>query len=200
MTITNGYTTLAAIQARLNPLGISTNATDDTVIEDMVEAASRLIDSLTRRTFYARTETHYYNTPDDPYELAIDDDDLLTASTITNGDGDTISASEYKLYPLNTTPKYCIRLLPSAGVTWDTSSAGDAEAAITIAGTWGYSSTTPEDVRNACEEIVVRVYKARYGQAQAEGNVTLTASGIVITPEDLTDFAKRTIDAYKRYT
>jgi hypothetical protein len=58
-------------------------------------------------------------------------------TTVTNGDGEAISASDYKLQPYNRTPKYQIVLLPD-GMPWQIASGGYAEAAITLAGVWGY--------------------------------------------------------------
>ena len=76
MAIINGYATLAEFKALL---GItSTNATDDSIIEDCIEAASRYIDGKTRRTFYARTETRYFSVPDGGERQLDLDDDLLT--------------------------------------------------------------------------------------------------------------------------
>lgn len=196
MAITNGYTTLANVTARLTALSVTASATDDAFIERLVENASRFIDKETHRTFYARTETHYYNTPED-YELFILDDELLTISTLTNGDATVITSGQYKLYPLNTNPKYIIRLLPSAGIAWTFSSAGDVEAAITVAGTWGYSASAPEDIREACEQIVMTAYQGRRGDG-TQGAVTVTASGVVITPQDVPDIALKTIGHYTR--
>lgn len=42
----------------------STDTTDDAVIGDILEGASRLIDTETRRTFFARIETRKYDVPD----------------------------------------------------------------------------------------------------------------------------------------
>ena len=144
--ITNGYATLAEAKAYLKITSV--DATDDTVLESLVEHSSRLIDAETRRTFYARTETHYYDVPSGG-SLYIDDDDLLTVTSLTNGDGVAIVAASYKLYPLNSSPKWEIRLLPSSNVYWAWSTAGDISAAITLVGTWGYAATAPADIHGA---------------------------------------------------
>jgi len=156
MAITNGYCTLAEFKAYIGTS--STNAGDDAVIEDIIEGASRLIDTFTGRTFYARTETHYYNTPSG-YDLLINDDDLLTVSTLTNGDATVITSGNYKLIPLNKTPKYAIFLEPSSALFWTFDSNGESTGAITVAGTWGFSATTPDDVRQACLISSLSEYK-----------------------------------------
>ena len=48
MAIVNGYCTLAQVKAALR----ITDTTDDTLIENSVEAASRLIDGHAMRNFY----------------------------------------------------------------------------------------------------------------------------------------------------
>src|SRR5512146_911171 len=112
MPITNGYSTLASYKRRA---GIeSIDAADDTFIEDCIEAASRFIDAQTGRTFYARTETHYYDTPSRGVRFLFTmDDDLLTVSSLINGNASTITSGQYKVYPLNTSPRFEIRLLGS---------------------------------------------------------------------------------------
>lgn len=194
MTITNGYTTLAKIKSALRIT--STDATDDAVIEDMITQASRIIDAQTHRTFYARTETHYYDAPAGA-SLYIDDDDLLTITTLTNGDGSTIANTNYKLYPLNISPKWEIRLLGSSGVSWKPTASGDVNGAIAIAGTWGFSSTTPADIESACNDIVISQYHRRFGE-NTGGAATVTGAGVVITPQDIPSSAWTIISTYRR--
>jgi len=78
---------------------------DDETLNDIITRASRLFDKLTRRTYYARTETRYYGVPD-TRELALDDD-LLTITTLTNGDGVVLTATEYYLQGNAAAGMYC---------------------------------------------------------------------------------------------
>jgi len=194
MTITNGYTTLAKVKALLKIT--STDNPDDVVIEDMITQASRIIDGQTRRTFYARSVTNYYDAPDGE-SLYIDDDDLLTITTLTNGDATTIASTKYKLYPLNSSPKWEIRLLESSGLYWTSTAAGDKDSAISIAGTWGYSATTPADIEAACNDIVINAYHRRFGE-NTSGAAIITGGGVVITPKDIPDSAWIIIKTYRR--
>ena len=145
--ITNGYTTR---QAMLDLLRVNvTDKIDDDVLDSLITAASRYIDGETRRTFYARTETRYFSVPDreqqsDTRKLWLDDD-LLTITTLTNGDATVLTSADYNLLPRNETPKYAIQLKDSSDVIWEVNSSSSAEFVISIAGTWGYSSTTPAD-------------------------------------------------------
>lgn len=183
MAITNGYTTLQNIKDLLNPQGISTSATDDSVIERMVEQASRAIDNFCNgRRFYAATETRYFDTPDGRSLFV--DEDLISITTLTNGDATTISSGNYKLYPLNETAKNEIRLTESTTVAWEYDSNDNEEGVISVAGSWGYASTAPHDIRGVCEQITINAYKARYGQSNS-GSATITAGGVIITTDDI---------------
>lgn len=193
MTISNGYATLAEIKAYLNIT--STNATDDGAIEDMVEMASRLIDAETHRTFYARTETHYFDYTSS--RSLYMDDDLLTVTTLTNGNGTEIPDTEYNTFPLNKSPKNEIRIKQSSTYYWDTDSYSNTEGVISVAGTWGYSATVPDNIKHACISIVISAYHRRYGEG-IEGVATITAAGVVITPRDIPADAWAIIRSYRK--
>ena len=169
MAISNGYSTLA----QFKPLAkiTSTDATDDTAIEGLIEDASRFLDSETGRTFYARTETRYFSLPEDGGRELRMDDDLLTITTLTNGDAATIAATEYNLIPKNSTPKYAIRLKEASDYWWEADSSGNTEYVITIVGTWGYTATAGNDIRSACLQIALSMYQGRF---DADGRPELT--------------------------
>lgn len=191
MTITNGYTTLVKVKALADIT--STDATDDGYLEDLITQASRVIDNVTGRTFYARTETHYYDMPFSR-ELLVKDDDLLTVTSLTNGDGAVIPAAQYDLLPRNVSPKWAVRLKETSAYSWVSTSAGNIEGAITIAGTWGYSATTPADIESACNEIVVAAYHRRSGQNVTD--TTITSGGVVITPQGIPASARAILSRY----
>jgi hypothetical protein len=195
MTITNGYTTLALWKARKNVT--STSAADDGVIETLIEGASRKFDILTGRTFYARTETHYYDAPEDGRTLEIMDDDLLSITTLTNGDGTAITSTYYALYPGNSSPKYKVVIKPSSAYLLTASPTDGEINAITIVGSWGYAATAPDDVQDAIEEMVTAEYQRRTG-VNMEGTATVTGAGVVITPQGIPKAAWDVINYYKR--
>jgi hypothetical protein len=207
MSITNGYATLA--EFKLWGSITSTDANDDSVIEDCIEAASRYIDGETLRTFYARTETRYYDVPEAQGRPLLSgrlilgsrllklDDDLLTITTLTNGDGNTIDATEYNLIPKNLTQKRAIKLKASSSKYWDMDSDGNTEWVISVAGTWGYSSTAPHDIRQACLMIGHSIYKRRMGE-NTSSSVKVTGAGVVITPQDVPSQAAAIIQKYRK--
>ena len=189
MAITNGYCTLA--EYKLYSKITSTDTNDDSVLEDIIEGVSRAIDTFTARTFYARTETRYYDTPEGQ-DLQLDDD-LLTVTTLTNGDGTVLTSQYYKLYPLNFPQKYMIRLTNTYG--WRIDPIAFQHGAISVAGTWGYSSTTPDDIKQICLYETQAEYHRRFGENMSTV-ATVTASGIVITPQG---FAASTLQKLRPY-
>jgi hypothetical protein len=205
MALTRGYATLARYKAQYLP-STSTSAADDTVIEILIEAASRFIDKeLYPRTFYARTETHYFDLEQVVNGRALFFNDyLLSATTLTNGDATTIAATAYILFPVSerattaiTIPNYKLELRPSAAVTF-ISSDGDTKRAISLLGSWGYDSTTPLDIEQACMEIAHNAYQRKEGH---EGDVItrITAGGVLIQPQDINSFVMRILNRHPRH-
>lgn len=195
MAISNGYATLSEYKAYHTV--DSTDATDDGVIEDIIEAASRHIDAQSGRTFYARTETRFFSIPNGR-ELRFDDD-LLTITTLTNGDDTTIAATEYNLLPRNVSPKYGLKLKESASISWYPDSDSNYEYVISIAGTWGYAATRPDDINLACLEIARVLYGRRSGES-VSNIARVTAAGVVLVPQGTPAWVVDVIGRYRRRT
>lgn len=142
MTLINSYATLAEFKAYGTARGLAAgiDASDDSMLELLLQDASRYIDDETRRTFYPRYETRWYDVPynqNDPRILFLDDD-LLEEVTITNGDLLTVSPTIYNLKPKNTSPRYAVQLLSSSSIFWIFSGKGDIEKVISVEGWWGF--------------------------------------------------------------
>ncbi len=197
MAITNGYATLAEYKLYGIP-DAGADADNDAVLEDIITATSRFIDQQSGRTFYARTETRSYDIPYGSRTLKLDDD-LLTVTTFSNGNGDAITSSNYILLPANVSPKYAIKLTATSAVGWLPDSNNNSEQAIDVAGTWGFSSSTPADIHIACLEIAKSYSGRRFGDA-FDTTTTITAAGIVITPRDIPSSATKTLIGYRRMT
>lgn len=193
MAITNGYCTLAEFQAYIAAVS-QYSQEDDAVIEDIIEAASRLIDDETGRTFYARTETRYYSIPEGR-ALCLDSD-LLTVTTLTNGDGAALTTADYYLYPRNSAPYFEIRLKEASSKYWALDGDGNSEYVISVAGTWGYAATAPHDIRECCLQITNSVYRRRFGE-NVNATSIVTPAGVIVTPKDIPDMAYRIIQRYK---
>lgn len=196
MAITNGYCTLAEFKAYAIPKA-GADAGDDAVLEDLIEAASRFIDGQTGRTFYARTETREFDIPEGR-ELRLDDD-LISVTTLTNGDGDTISSDDYVLLPANLAVKRAIKLKAGSAEIWELDSDGNAEQVISVAGSWGRYSSAPDDIKQATLAIARAANNRRAGQ-NTEGKARITAAGMVVEPIDVPEYAWRVIRRYARRT
>lgn len=202
--VSNSYCSLAQIKNRLNSLGLRADVVDDAVILEMIEQASRAIDLFCDKTFYARTsETRYFNVPEDG-QLDFDDN-LLTLTTLTNGDGTVISSTDYILMDVNRKPYYAVGLYPASGIIWLPGNGVSPYNAISVLGTWGYvdraatdflSQRVIQNTQHACIETVLAMYKSRFGE-NTTGVATVTAAGVVITPRDIPDFAMKYLEAYQ---
>jgi len=158
------------------------------------------------RTFYARTETHYFDLPED--WVLMFDDDVLAITTLTNGNGAVIGPTLYDFMPKNYSPYYGIQLKykGSQTVYWLPDSNGNTQKVISVAGKWGYvdrtaidtgSLTVISNTRRACIDIVRMWYRGRTGDNQG-GNAIVTAAGVVQTPAGA--MPRSAWEAIKAYT
>ena len=102
MAITNGYCTLAEVKSALR----LTDNLDDTLLENSVNAASRMIDQYCNRFFYSGSagETRYFKA-NDGFTCWIDDAQSITSVTTASTDptifDTTWQASDYQVLPAN---------------------------------------------------------------------------------------------------
>jgi len=151
---------------------------------------------MTGRHFSAVSATRRYDVPQSR-RLWLDAD-LLTATSIANGDGSVVSSNDYILEPA-IPPHYAVTLRKSSSVEWEADASGGTEQVISVAGTWGYSATPPADIVQATLIIAVSYYRARYG-ADTSGPVTVTPAGIVLTDGSIPRPALALITPYVRYS
>lgn len=136
--------------------GDDDNTSRDAKIEDHIEAASRWIDGYTGRQFYATTATRYFTAKT---STRLNVSELLTVTTLkTDEDGDrtyetTWETTDYDLMPFNDPPYQWIELAPNGLKTFPLYAKG-----VEIAGTWGYTATTPPDIKEACLMYAARLY------------------------------------------
>lgn len=128
------------VDQALNPDDATDSAAFDRMMYGFLLAASNLVAQYTGRTFVPVYQTRVFDALGDHINtrsLTVDAD-LLSVTTLTNGDGTTITADKFRLFPANAYPKGGIDLLLSGG-TWTYST--DYEGAISVAGEWGYHET-----------------------------------------------------------
>jgi hypothetical protein len=138
-TFQNAYATLAEYKAYVTARGqtSTTDATDDTVIESLLDGASRFIDDKTQRTFNPFVQTRYFDSPLGSRMLDVDED-LLEVLTVTNGDGEIIPSTEYATIPRNFSPAYAVRITNVSAYSWAVDPNGVVEDAVTVNAIWGY--------------------------------------------------------------
>jgi len=173
-------------------LGIDTND-DDALIDSLIERAQKIIESYTGRVFEAETETKYFYTQNiEGRWLYLWGYDLMTVTTLTNGDGTEITSGQYRLEPRNTTPKYAIRL--NEDYTWEFD---DSDDEVSIAGTWGYTTTAPHDIKHACIRLTAFLYRQKDTSADVDRPL-ITGDGVTIMPSSFPADVKSILDNYKR--
>jgi len=180
------YVTLANVKAYL---GID-NSNDDALLTAIIAAAEAQIDSHCGRRFTATTETHYFTLADVEGQVLWLDDELLTVTTLKNGDSAAteITSSYYWLLPRNDSPYDRIRLYSTKSWTTDT----DCE--ISVAGTWGYSTTAPDDIEHACKRLVA--YHYRNKDSQVFDVTAMPEVGLLTIPKGLPADVKIMLERY----
>jgi len=172
--------------------------TDDPLLGMAIGAAQEYIDSQTNRHFEAETDTRYFDRsaldPNNSRLLNLYDDDLLSVTTLTNGDssGTAISSSDYWLYPRNRTPYHGILLKTDISDYWQ----WDTDYWVSVAGTWGYSTVAPDDIRRAT--TILAAYLFRQKDAQVFQTTAILESGALAIPQGIPATVDRIIKRYKR--
>src|SRR3990167_6268443 len=131
------YVTMEEIRKALK--ASSTDTGDDDSLHRYALSASRIIDAECIRQFYPQIATRLYDIPKG-HKLSLDRD-LLSLTTLTNGDDVAIASTDYILIPYNDTPKYAVELEPLSSVNWQTSTDGRYDrGVIDVIGVWGWHS------------------------------------------------------------
>jgi len=173
-------------------LGLSaTETTDDTLLQDLLDRATTAIDNHCGRRFSANTETRYYEDDAVDGQTLYLDEDLISITTLTNGDSDstTISSSDYWLIPRNEGPPYYgIRLKSDTTTTWEF----DIDYWVSVAGTWGWNTTPPADIVQACIRLASYYYHQKdvpvyETSVFPESGVITVATGMPVDVRELLD-------------
>jgi len=170
MAITNGYTTLNAMKSYLS---ISDNS-DDTILETMVESASRSIDRIANRRFYldANASSRQYRAYNDVFAYV---DDIGTTSSLVvaideDGDGTfetTLTLNtDFILDPL-TAPSlsrpYTQLTMVNTTYTWPIFPgmfSNGLRPGVQVTARWGWPSV-PDDIEMACQILTADLYKRK---------------------------------------
>lgn len=166
MTITNGYVTLSELKAYLDIPNADT--TEDGLLEQIVEAASRSIDRIAGRRFYldANASARYYRTRD-PYSLLVDDIGSTTDLAValdTSGGGTYPTAAVYQtdfiVEPLNAAasgrPWTLLTMVGAYLFPWPV----NGRPGVRVTAKWGWP-TVPDDIVEATLILCADLYKRK---------------------------------------
>ena len=160
MAITNGYCTLADVKAALR----ITDTVDDSLIENSINSASRMIDQYCNRYFYSTSagEVRYFKA-NDAYNCWIDDCQTITEVRTAQSNPITYNqiwaSTDFQTIPANTYANGAYQ--PITGLiavynyffpTWQESNL------VQVTGTWGWPSI-PEPIKFACIIQASRLFK-----------------------------------------
>lgn len=182
------YGTLAEIRARLD-ITDATDTGDDARLTTALDAASRAIEHITGRRFYATTETRYYGAES---AVSVKVDDLLSVTTLkTDDDSDrtyetTWAVTDYDLTPPNATlngrPYSRIEVAPN-GTRYFPYGWRNPRA-VQVAGSFGYCATgsLPDEIAEACYILAMQTFKRKDALFGIQGSSgfyqTLKAAGL----------------------
>lgn len=161
MAITNGYCTLAELKAALR----ITDSTDDTLLENAIESASRRIDGYTGRFFYVTSQTAVPMYSYNEYLLIFNRDVSSTSVTIkidSTGNGTYATTltqgTDYVLQPRNVPiferPYESARMV--GGATFPLLTTPSFET-VQVTAAWGWASV-PDDVNQATILLAMRQF------------------------------------------
>jgi hypothetical protein len=173
-----------------------TVATDDARLYDLLNRVSLSIDTYTGRWFEARTATRYYGKSalDIPNNTLWLDADLLTVTTLTNGDDSAtvIASTNYWLLDRNVTPYWGIRLKANSTYAWE----WDTDCWVSVAGTWGWSATPPADIIHAAVRWGAYCYHQK--DAPVYDTTVIPEAGIITIPVGIPSDVERILKPYRR--
>jgi len=186
------YTTTAALKTYL---GIS-DATDDALLATLIGAAQATIDAQTGRTFEAASDTvRKFDAVDDVQGRTLYfDSDCAAVTSITNGDGTTLTAGQYTTEPRRSAPYYAVTLLSSfdGGWTWGAA----PENAIQVTGKWAYSATPPADIVQVCTRLAAFYYRQKDNMGEADRSII--ANGATVLPVSIPSDVRALLAPYRR--
>jgi len=184
------YATLADLK-QYRP-GASTSTTDDALLSACLTRAQAYIENECGRTFEASAAlTRYYRPADVEDGRLYLDRDLLTVTTLTNGNGTVLGSATYVLEPRNSPPYKRIRL--KSTYFWEFT---DADSEISVAGTWGFSTVPPADIVQATIRLASFFYVGKDSQI-----FDVTASpefGVITVPQGIPKDVKLILQARRK--
>jgi len=144
------YATLAQVKEYLGITGTS----EDALLTRLLDAATEMIARHCERSFEAVNATKVVRREQYALGVFFLPDDLLSLTQVVTDKGDTLLPAHFQ--PL-AAPARLLRLRHDApGWSMDYS--------VDVTGTWGYSTTPPKDIEQACVRLAGWLYRQKDAQ------------------------------------
>lgn len=176
------YATIAQLQTRLEISG-TLSATQTANMNLALTNASAVIDEQTHRHFEAATDgIRYFDALRDVDGRTLYlDADLCGITSVVNGDGATVAATNFVTEPRNQLPWFALTLKQNSSVMWTYTDT--PEKAIIVSGKWAYSVTAPDAIVQATLRLAEWFYRQPSNaldldRAVIVGNTTIAPSAI----------------------
>lgn len=179
----------------ISPNG-SLPATQNGLLGSCIVRAESAIDDYTRRNFAGTGGTVFYNRYYDDFvrnNAFYLDRDLFSLTALTNGASQVIPIGSLWLEPQAQSPPYrIIRLMTTYVYTWNT------DQSMVIVGTWGYSTTPPDAIIQACVRYSAWLYRQKDAGGMAGVEVTgFQDSGETQYPKGMPDDVRYLLSPYR---
>ena len=197
------YATLADFKSYISEMtgGIQTTYTADenTVLQKFLNQADAEIDAQTGRSFGqgVNNHTHYYTEDDIDDDTLYLDADLVSVTTLTNGDDAVISSADYWLLPMNASVTgangydgsfWGIKL--KSARDWQTPTDGR----ISVNGRWGFMQAAPLDIVRCAMRIAYWFWTKR----NQTGATEIAGAELTQQSDSYPTDVRIVIDRYKR--
>lgn len=158
---------------------------DDGLLQRLLDAATAKIDAETRTTFAVATDTtRYYDAEAvkcDELRLGAE---LLSLTSVVNGDGQAVSLSYIVGVPRNEPRSHTLRLKATAPVAWY------VDDEISVTGKFGYSADPPADIVQACVRLAAYLYRQKDNSSDLDRAVVAANGTMMPTqlPKDIDQY------------
>lgn len=157
------------------------------MIDTLIAQAQGFIEETTGRRFEAATQTRQYDARAQNYSdsrVLMLDDDLISLTTLTNGDGTVIGSTGYVLLPLNQSPKYAVRLKsPHSWIFND-------DGLVSVAGTWGFTESPSPLIKRLTARVTRHMEQTRSATGAVQVFEDGTRSFEASLPADVREMLK----------
>lgn len=190
------YPVLADVKSYLKV----SSASEDAILTTMLNAAIGDVEAHCNRVFVAASATRNYPVIA-PYfdarrRLMTLYEDLVSITTLTNGTGEVIAASDYEVLPVKGGRIEQIMIKREAPVRFQTGSSGET---VQLSGSWGYAATCPSGVFLLLIELVEWHYRLKQG-ASAKADSTVRRGGGISGGTNIPEYLRHRLEVYRRYS